>query len=225
MALPSAQSVIDNIKGKKWDVDNTGDFDCVDVAKRADQLYHPGIGWATTGIHGNGKDIFNNANPQYYRKVYNDHTNANQLPPVGAIICFDATPKAGYTNTYPNPYGHTGLVVAATATSLSILMQASGTGKAAWVDTHAWRYRPCQGWLIPIDVPAKVDPLKQAQAQITSLTQQLTDLKRTTADKIVALNNQVKILTNANATLKAQVGELNQWQTLRALLRTLLGIK
>ena len=215
--MVSADTVINTIKGHKWDVDGTDDFDCVDVAKKADRMYHPGTTWAQTGIHGNGRQIFGNASSKYYTKIKNDHSNVNQLPKKGDIICFDATPKAGFTNKYSNPYGHVALVVDPMTSSgqLKILMQASGTGRAAYYDTHSWRYRPVQGWLRPID--PKPSLLDQLKAQVKSLTSKLSkstdeaaDLKAANKLLNTAVAKERKTVTELTTKLEAKQKEVDQ---------------
>lgn len=221
MAFPTYAKLESIIKGHRWDVDSTGDYDCVDVAKKVDSLYFPGVGWRKTGIHGNGKDIFNNANPQYYLKVHNDVNNAKQLPKPGDIICFYPTPRAGYSNKYKNPYGHVALFKSSSGGKLTILMQSSGTGKAAWLDTHSWKYRPCIGWLRPIPQKASKPPVPTVpKAELDEATKTVAAQKK----QIDTLSAQVKALTTENTSLKAQVGDATRWQTLRTLLRELLGL-
>lgn len=228
MAFPTYPQLEKIIKGTKWDVDHTGDFDCVDVAKEADSLFFPGIGWATTGIHGNGKDIFYNANPKYYQKIKNDPTNPNQLPKPGDIICFDATPKAGYTNTFKNPYGHVALFKSSANGQLTILMQASGTGQAAYLDTHSWKFRPAIGWLRPIaQTPAPAPQPTVPKSQLDSANATIADLRSqlsASQGKITELGKVITNLQNQITSLKAQLGDATKWQTLGSLLRELLGL-
>lgn len=229
MAFPTYAQLEAIIKGHKWDVDSTGDFDCVDVAKKVDSLYFPGIGWATTGIHGNGKDIFYNANPKYYQKIKNDHNNPNQLPKPGDIICFGSTPASGFTNTFNNPYGHVALFKSSANGQLTILMQSSGSGQAAYLDTHSWKYRPCIGWLRPIaqtpaPVPVPTVPkseLDAANKTIASLKTQITSLGAV----ITNLQNQVKDLKAQLAAQGNDTAQLNSLGTLLKWFIARLGLK
>lgn len=143
---------------KGIDIDGTGDFDCVDVVKDYDRDVHGNKPWSETGIHGNGKDIFDNANPKYWQKIVNDHDNPNQLPLPGDIMCFNSTPAKGYANTFDNPYGHTGVCDRADSNGYTLAQQASSSGRAPWLDTRPWKFRPCKGWLHPllVSTPAPV---------------------------------------------------------------------
>jgi len=130
------------------DIDGSGDFDCVDIPKAYAEYLFPGVSWVTTIGYGNAKDL--HPNPVYFTKVANDVNNPNQLPPVGAIMVFDYTPKPGYTNQFDNPDGHTGTCHSADSSGYTLLQQASGTGKKPWLEYHNWKYRPCLAWYIPI---------------------------------------------------------------------------
>lgn len=139
-----------NTLGQGWDIDGSGDWDCVDMAKSwAVFLYGD---WVNTIGYGNAKDLFYGASDYYFDKIVNDVNDPNQLPQQGDIMMFDATPHAGYTNTYNNPYGHTGVLDSADGNGYTIIAQASGTGQVAHLDTKPWKYRPCIGWLRPKDL-------------------------------------------------------------------------
>lgn len=132
-----------------------GDGQCVSLVVNNSQAYvehlWPGVSWTSIikPVVG-AKDLMTAFNPAYFEVVYNDHNNPNQLPPQGAVMVFDATPKAGYTNTYNNPYGHTGINDGANASGYNLLQEnAPAFGQAANVTFYGWKVRPCIGWAIP----------------------------------------------------------------------------
>jgi surface antigen len=86
-------------------------------------------------IGGNAKDLPGNADPAHYRVVKN---GPNNFPPVGAVVCWDASWGAGY--------GHTAIVVAATAMYLAVFEQNDPTGAAPVVSTHG--YQGVEGWIL-----------------------------------------------------------------------------
>ena len=139
-----------NTLGNHYDVDNSGDYDCVDIPKlRAVDLYGD---WVRTIGYGNAKDLYNGASDTYFEKIANDPANPDQLPIQGDIIVFSETPYPGYTNQYSNPYGHTGVVDSCDSNGYTIISQSSGTGNPAQLHTSGWHFRHCIGWLRPKDL-------------------------------------------------------------------------
>jgi hypothetical protein len=138
------------------DIDSSGDFDCVDIAKAYAQNLFPGVGWVTLVGYGNAKDLWGRINENYFTKIPNDPKDANQLPLPGDIMVFDKTPIAGYSNQFDNPYGHVGVCDTADKSGYNLLQQASGTGKKPWIGYAQWNYRKCLGWYRPkvINQPA-----------------------------------------------------------------------
>lgn len=133
-----------------------GDGECVSLVVNNDRAYaenlFPGVTWTNmiSPVEG-ARQLLGAANGQYFQAVQNDHNDPNQLPPVGAVLVFDATPQAGYTNGFNNPYGHTGLCDSADANGYTILQQNSPTsGAAVNLKWYPWNFRPCLGWLIPV---------------------------------------------------------------------------
>lgn len=98
--------------------------------------------------------MFSNYNAGFFQQIANDHSDPNQLPSQGDIMIFDYTPQPGYSNPYPNPYGHTGVCDSASASGYALLQENSPNfGSPVNVTTYPWRYRPCLGWLRPL-IPA-----------------------------------------------------------------------
>lgn len=133
-----------------------GDGQCVSLVVNNSQAYsevlYPGVAW--TNIFKPvpyAKDLFTDANGSYFTAIANDHNNPNQLPSVGDVMVFDATPQAGYSNTFNNPAGHAGICDSASAEGYTLLQQNSPSiGAKVNLTVYAWRFRPCKGWLHPV---------------------------------------------------------------------------
>lgn len=133
-----------------------GDNECVSLVVNNSQAYSeklfPGVAWTSIFKPVTGaRELFNAVSTKYYTKIANDHSNASQLPKQGDVMVFDATPKSGYTNTFRNPYGHTGICDKANSSGYWLLQQnAPASGQAVNVTYYPWKFRPCIGWLRPI---------------------------------------------------------------------------
>jgi hypothetical protein len=104
---------------------------------------------------GNANTLFTNSNPAYFTKTVNNHNDVNQVPNQGDIMVFGGTPSPGFTNQFPNPYGHSGICDSASRSGYSLLQQNSPTtGAPVNVTSYPWLYRPCIGWLTPINANA-----------------------------------------------------------------------
>ena len=80
--------------------------------------------------------------------IANNHNDPNQVPVQGDVMVFGATPASGYTNTYPNPAGHSGVCDSATSATYTLVQQnAPSTGEGVNVTTYPWKFRPCLGWI------------------------------------------------------------------------------
>lgn len=130
-----------------------GDGECVSLVVNNSAAYvehlFPGISWTSIIAPVTGaKDIGKSS--MYLTWIPNDHNNVNQLPKQGDIMVFGATPAAGYSNTYNNPYGHTGVCESANSSGYALLQQnAPAYRQAANITNYAWSFRPCLGWLTP----------------------------------------------------------------------------
>lgn len=143
-----------------------GDGQCVALVVNNSQAYvealYPGVNWTTIIAPVTGAREMANRGNQYLTWIPNDVNNANQVPQQGDIMVFDATPKSGYTNTYYNPYGHTGVCDSADSSGYNLLQQNSpSSGSAANVTRYAWKFRPTMGWYRPTSVvpPAPQPPV------------------------------------------------------------------
>jgi hypothetical protein len=93
--------------------DNAFGYQCKDVAD--DYAITIFGSWVDTVRPGNGKDVFNNANPTYFTKVLNDWKNPNQIPPRGALINWGASRAV--------PEGHVAVVESATNSTVTVIQQ------------------------------------------------------------------------------------------------------
>lgn len=131
-----------------------GDGQCVALVVNNSQAYveslYPGVSWPSIiAPVSSAKDMAGKSN-SYLTWVENDHNNANQVPSQGDIMVFGATPASGYSNTFPNPDGHTGVCDSADSSGYSLTQQnAPAFGQAANVTHYAWKFRPCLGWYVP----------------------------------------------------------------------------
>lgn len=143
------QSFKASVLGKK-----IGDGECVSLIVNNAQAYvehlFPGVNWPSIIAPVQGaKDMAGKSN-QYLTWIENDHNNPNQLPEQGDIMVFGSTPAAGYSNTFNNPYGHTGIYDSGNSGFYNLLQQNAPTfGQAVNVTTYGWRVRPCLGWYRP----------------------------------------------------------------------------
>lgn len=152
-----------SVLGKK-----IGDGECVALVVNTPQAYvenlYPGVSWPNIiSPVGSAKDMAGKSN-SYLTWVPNDHNNPNQVPQQGDIMVFGATPASGYTNTFNNPDGHTGVCDSASPSGYALLQQnAPAFGQAANVTNYPWRFRPCLGWYHPassgpVPAPAPTPP-------------------------------------------------------------------
>jgi hypothetical protein len=140
-----------SVLGVGIDVDHAYGNQCVDVILSWAQACFPGVSWPTLFPPvGSAKQLFNDANANYFVKIANDVNDANQVPQAGDIMVFDATPKSGYTNQYYNPDGHTGVCDGANGSGYNLIQQdGSNPSGKTFESFTAWKYRPTIGWLRP----------------------------------------------------------------------------
>lgn len=148
----------------------TGDGQCVALIVNNSRAYceylWPGTSWPQIILpNPDAKNVFSDASTKYFEKIENDHSDANQLPRQGDVMVFNATPQAGYENTYNNPYGHIGICDRANSEGYWLLQQnAPELGAAVNVTYYPWKFRPCIGWLRPKVAQPKAAPKPTAQA-------------------------------------------------------------
>lgn len=140
-----------------------GDGQCVALVVNNSGAYiehlYPGVNWTTIIAPVPDARLMAGKSNSFLQWVPNDHNNPNQVPPQGAIMVFDSTPQAGYTNQTFNPAGHTGICDSADANGYSLLQQNSSSyGSPANVTHYAWKFRPCLGWYIPQNVTPAPNP-------------------------------------------------------------------
>lgn len=136
-----------------------GDGQCVSLINDNSSAYveylFPGVNWTSVMAPVvSAKQLAGKSN-SYLQWVANDHNNPNQLPSQGDIMVFDATPQAGYTNSFNNPDGHTGVCESASSSGYTLLQQnAPRSGDPVNATFYPWKFRPCLGWYRPLTPPA-----------------------------------------------------------------------
>jgi hypothetical protein len=113
----------------------------------------PGITW-TDYISSvkTANQLMQAGNSKYFLTIVNDHADVNQLPLQGDIMVFDSTPSKGYSDTVQNSAGHCGVCDSASASGYTLMQQnAPAIGQHVNDSSYAWNYRPCLGWLRPIN--------------------------------------------------------------------------
>lgn len=155
------QSWLPTVLGKGIDVDKAYGDQCVDVVLDYGEACFPGVGWQTLFPPvPNAKQLFADANPAYFQAIANNHNDPNQLPEIGDVMVFDATPQAGYSNQLNNPAGHTGVCAGAGPDGYNLVMQdGSNPNGTTFIKYSPWKYRPCIGWLRPKLVQAPQPPV------------------------------------------------------------------
>lgn len=138
-----------SVIGHRVDVDHTFGDQCVDVAMSYVQNLF-GKPWQQILGYGNAKDLYNASSSSYFTKVLNNHANASQVPPQGAVVVF------GVTKT--NPYGHIGVVDSASSRGINLIQQDGFNPSGICFEAfRLWTASPCIGWLIPrVSMSAKV---------------------------------------------------------------------
>lgn len=138
-----------NVLGEVLNVDGSDPGQCTQVSLSWGQAIYPGVAWnALFPPVPAAKQMFTNVATHYFTAIVNDHNDPNQLPLQGDIMVFDATPQAGYSDGYDNPYGHTGVCDGASSSGYSLVQQnAPYFGSPVNVTTYPWHFRPCLGWL------------------------------------------------------------------------------
>lgn len=143
-----------SVLGIGLDMDAVEGNQCVDVPKSWVNVLFPQAKWQVALGFGNAKDMFNNANPQYFDKIRNDHNNPAQRPIQGDIAVFAAQDKyqrqKGYFSKFDNPFGHVGIVDGTNDAGLYLVQQdGSVSNSKTFVGFREWRYTELIGWLRP----------------------------------------------------------------------------
>jgi hypothetical protein len=123
--------------GKFYNPDNAHGYQCKDWAD-AFCIFLFG-GWVDTIRPGNGADVFDNANPEFFIKVRNDPNRPDQLPPPGSIVSIAGSRAV--------PEGHVAGVLGADAGGMDVVQMNGYTQQAA--HTARLPYDGLIGWLIP----------------------------------------------------------------------------
>lgn len=131
--------------------------ECSQVPISWAQYLHPGVARAELlpqAGTGNGVDNWAGHSTKYFTWIANNPSDANQLPMRGAIIVFGATPAKGYSMTFKNPGGHTGVIKSASVSGYTIIEQNEPLGSGVHDGSYPWTLRPCLGWFVPVNQQA-----------------------------------------------------------------------
>ncbi len=102
-----------NAPGRAMDPDRAFSLQCKDVIDDyATVLFG---NWIHTVRPGNGKDVFNNANPAFFTKVLNNPHDQNLIPPRGSIVVFSASRAV--------PEGHVAVVESSDLYGMTVVQQ------------------------------------------------------------------------------------------------------
>lgn len=154
-----------------------GDGQCVSLVVNNANAYvealFPGVSWPNIMAPvASAYELAGKGN-SYLQWIANDHNDPNQVPAQGDIMVFGPTPAAGYSNTYTNPDGHTGICDSASASGFGLLQQnAPAFGQSVNVTEYNWKFRPCLGWYHP-PTPGIVT-VAPAQASSSPATHEIT---------------------------------------------------
>jgi hypothetical protein len=140
-----------------------GSGECVALVVNNPDSYtaalYPGVNWESIMPPVVGANQLAGKSNQYLTWVENDHNDASQVPSQGDIMVFGPTPEAGYSNQFQNPYGHCGVCDSASVNGYALLQQnAPNSGSPANITTYPWKFRPCLGWYVPLNVGVTPPP-------------------------------------------------------------------
>lgn len=155
--------------GRYMNPDNAYGYQCKDVAD--DYCITLWGNWVNTVRPGNGKDVFNNANPEYFTKIANNPNDPNQIPQYGDIINWGASKAV--------PEGHVAVVKSATTKNVTVVEQDGYVQTAARLATHPYQLpngAMVVGWLRP-----KLEP-EIAKATFEQIKQAYRDILEREAD-------------------------------------------
>jgi hypothetical protein len=123
--------------GRYYNPDNAHGYQCKDWGD-AFCIFLFG-NWVNTIRPGNGADVFDNANPEFFIKVRNDPNRPDQVPPPGSIVSIAGSRAV--------PEGHVAGVLASDALGMDVVQMNGYTQEPA----HRARldYTGLIGWIIP----------------------------------------------------------------------------
>jgi hypothetical protein len=166
LVLPAGKSVgtpILTVQG----ITNPYGVECVTLIWDYANFLFPSVSIKDTISIGNANTLLANANPKYFTAIRNNPTDPNQLPSEGDVLVFGGTPAAGYTMTFINPDGHTGVCQSATVSGYTLLQQNAPTGSGPNVVTYPWSLRPTLGWLHPANQQQQPAPVASTGQTVT----------------------------------------------------------
>ena len=164
------QDFQDKYLTRRIDIDGAAGYQCVDTCKAyAKNVW--GIDFHGVGYSGGARDMLR-PNACFKDEDVERITNKiDAVPPAGSLIVFNR----GSTN----PYGHTGVCVAADMNSLTIIEQNGGVGSGSGLGSDATRIKtygysgngygvgPILGWIIPKNGQLTNQNQKQPQTPVS----------------------------------------------------------
>lgn len=154
------------VLGKVLDTDGVkADADqCTQVPLSWAMALNPGMKWTSLLNPVAAAKDWAGESTKYFTWIANNKADINQLPLQGDIMVFGATPAKGSTDTFNNPNGHAGVCDSASQTGYTLVQQnAPAPGEAVNDTSYPWDFRPCLGWLRPVNhnapVPAPTPPV------------------------------------------------------------------
>lgn len=144
------------------------------------EVLFPGVPWSKLLPLANGNggvDTWAGRSTDYMTWIENNTSDKNQLPMVGDIIVIGATPAKGYTSTFKNPQGHTGVVKSASVSGYTLIQQNSPALGSGVNDTsYPWNHFPVLGWFRPKNQVVNAPNPAPAPAQIPVMSNNVSKI-------------------------------------------------
>lgn len=161
--MANFQDWVNSVVGKPIDVDGVYGDQCVDVAESYCKFLWPGNNWPQELGFGNAKDLFNNSNPNYFRKI---NYSPGLAPQQGDMVIYGATAS--------NPYGHIAVVESATPSDIVVVEQNGFNPSGNAYVTHR-TYANMIGFIRPIGVDiGDTDMVQPSEADVYSAFSQFS---------------------------------------------------
>lgn len=131
-------------------ITNPNGIQCVTVDWSWADFLFPNISIRDSITTGDARTLFAAASPSLFTKVKNSGVHPDTDPAQGDIAVYGPTPALGYTNTYPNPDGHTGIVDSWDANGVYLVQQdGSHQELPTQIKYRPYSYAPLIGLLRP----------------------------------------------------------------------------
>ncbi len=142
---PRMEEFLNQAEGQSYCFVAANGRQCVDVAKAyANYIFNED--WTTTLRYGHAKDIYNNANGDYWEKIPNIWGDLNSMPIRGDVVVWGNSPRR------TTEFGHVGVVLSATGTNITVLNQDGFINSLTKIDTIGYGTNisgEVVGWLRP----------------------------------------------------------------------------